>query len=103
MNIDTTTEAICRLLWDSGASEIDPDEARYGVYPDPDGREVAFNYLGEEIRGWPVRKMTGDEEVRLIPAANGNGYHVEAEPWVKDRIGHRFTGREGRRLHALSL
>lgn len=29
-------------------------------------------------------------------------YHVEAEPWIKDRIGHRFTGREGRKLAALA-
>ena len=105
ITITTTTEAFCQHLWGASAVEVDPDDALGGLYPDPAGSEVVVGFGGEEIRGWPVRKMDGTEAVTLRPwfACNGvrNGFEVIADVWVTDRIGHIITGREGRKLSLL--
>jgi len=102
-SITTTTNTVCRLLWGADASQVDPDDSRCGLYQDADGPSVAVDVGGFEVRGWPVRKMDGSESVVLRLAENGNGYHVDAESWVQDRIGARITGRDGAKLARIAV
>ena len=95
----TTTEAITRALWNADASDIEPDGSWFGIHLDPDGpAERACPYTGVVRRGWPVRRMTGDEPVVLRD--DGRTIHLDAESWVQDRIGAARSGRDARKLRA---
>lgn len=92
----TTTESITRAAWSAAACDCDPDDSRFGVYPDPSGSAVRYGYAGEEIRGWPVKKMDGTEPVTVTD--DGRVLTFSAESWVLDRIGSGMSGRDAAKV-----
>lgn len=116
MTYTVTSEELVRALYSRtpGASvkEVVPPGTQRGIsvatgkpvwiYPDPNGPiEATEELTGETFRGYPVRMLTGDEQLKLTVMGEGPRTKIKVEsnaPWVVDRFGAILTGRDAQRV-----